>query len=220
MTEPIRVVVADDHPLIRTGVRALLLTLDDLDLVGEAADGDEAITVTRETRPDVVLMDLQMPGTDGITATRAIITELPDTAVLVVTMIEDDASVFAAMCAGARGYLLKGAGQDELHRAVTAVAHGEAIFGPRIAARVLTLLANPPQATRTTPFPQLTDRERQVLDELASGHTNNTIARTLGINGRTVANHVSAILTKLQLADRSQAIVRAREAGFGHRRPV
>ncbi|ABW13227.1 two component transcriptional regulator, LuxR family [Parafrankia sp. EAN1pec] len=217
MTDTIKVVVADDHPLIRAGVRALLLSLDDLDLVGEAADGDEAIRIARATRPDVVLMDLHMPGTDGVTATRSITAELPDTAVLVVTMVEDDASVFAAMCAGARGYLLKGADQDELRRAITAVAHGEAIFGSRVAARVLALLAHPP---REVPFPQLTDRERQVLDELARGRNNASIARVLNVSTRTVANHVSTIFAKLQLADRAEAIVRAREAGLGHRQPT
>jgi DNA-binding NarL/FixJ family response regulator len=220
MTDPIRVVVADDHPLIRAGVRALLLSLDDLDLVGEAADGDEAIAVARATRPDVILMDLHMPGTDGVTATRSITTELPGTAVLVVTMVEDDASVFAAMCAGARGYLLKGADQDELCRAVSAVANGEAIFGSRIAARVLGLLTAPQPAPPEVPFPQLTDRERQVLDELAAGRANASIARALNVSTRTVANHVSAIFAKLQLADRAETIVRAREAGLGRRGPT
>ncbi|EFC79810.1 response regulator transcription factor [Parafrankia sp. EUN1f] len=213
---PVTVVVADDHLLIREGVRALLESIAALELVGQAADGDEVIEVVRRTRPDVVIMDLHMPGTDGITATRRITAEHPGVAVLVVTMMEDDASVFAAMRAGARGYLLKGADQDELRRAINAVANGEAIFGPGIAARVLDLLGRPPTARVNVAFPELTAREREILDHLAAGRSNSTIARSLALSPRTVANHVSNIFAKLQVADRTEAAIRAREAGFGN----
>lgn len=215
---PIRIVVVDDHPLIRQGMNALLSSIDGMEVVGEAADGAQAVAVTRSTRPDVVLMDLHMAGTDGLTATRRITDDQPGIAVLVVTMLEDDASVLAALKAGARGYVLKGADQDELHRAIVAVARGEAIFGPAIAARVLQLFARPePPAPEA--FPQLTRREREVLDRVAAGENNSLIARSLALSAHTVANHVSNILIKLQAADRAQVIIRARDAGLGGRTP-
>ena len=210
----IRVVVVDDHALIRQGVRALLGSIDGMDLVGEAADGREAVTVVRDTTPDVVLMDLHMPELDGVAATRAITATHPDVAVLVVSMLDDDASVFAAMRAGARGYVLKGAGPDELRRAITGVAAGDAIFGPGVAARVLDLFAASP-TTAARPFAELTEREFEVLDHLARGSTNPTIARALHVSPRTVANNVSNILSKLHAADRTDAAIRARRAGLG-----
>ncbi len=215
---PVRVVVADDHALIREGMRALLGTIAEMELVGEAADGAAAVAVVDELRPDVVLMDLHMPGVDGITATRRITAAHPGTAVLVVSMLDDDASLFAAMRAGARGYVLKGAEPDELRRAIVGVASGDAIFGPGIAARVLDLFrrgtaggtsAQPP------PFPELTEREREVLDHVARGRTNPVIARHLGVSPRTVANHVSNILGKLHATDRTDIALRARDAGLG-----
>lgn len=213
--EPIRVVVVDDHALIREGVRALIASIDGMELVGEAADGDEALAVVRETGADVVLMDLHMPGTDGITATRAISAAYPDAAVLVVSMLDDDASVFAAMRAGARGFVLKGADPDELRRAISGVANGEAIFGPGVAERVLDLFMRPSSTEATPVFPELTDREREVLDRVARGETNPVIARALYLSPRTVANHVSNILSKLHATDRTDIALRARKAGFG-----
>jgi DNA-binding NarL/FixJ family response regulator len=210
----IRVVIVDDHALLRQGVRALLSSLSGIEVVGEAADGREAVDVTARVRPDVVLMDLHMAGMDGIEATRRITAEVPDTAVLVVTMLDDDASIFAAMKAGARGYVLKGADQDEVRRAISAVARGEAIFGPTIATRVLQLLSRP-TAPSPEAFPQLTERERQVLEHVATGRNNMAISRELGVSPHTVANHVSSILMKLQAADRAEAIIRARDAGLG-----
>jgi len=210
----IRVVIADDHALLRQGVRALLSSLAGIDVVGEAADGRGAIEVTASLRPDVVLMDLHMDGMDGIEATRRITAEVPDTAVLVVSMLDDDASILAAMKAGARGYVLKGADQDEVRRAITSVAQGEAIFGPTVATRVLQLLSRP-SAASVEAFPQLTERERQVLEHVAAGRNNVAISRHLGLSPHTVANHVSSILMKLQAADRAEAIIRARDAGLG-----
>jgi DNA-binding NarL/FixJ family response regulator len=213
---PIRVVIADDHPLFRDGVRALLSTEPDLELVGEATTGDEAVARIGELRPDVVLMDVQMPGLGGIDATRRIAAACPEVAVLVMTMFEDDHLVFAAMRAGARGYLLKGAGQTAVLRAIRSVASGEVVFGPGVALRVLdffnaaSLASAPPSL-----FPELSDRERQVLQLLARGLKNAEIAGQLVLSPKTVRNHVSTILGKLQVADRTQAAVRAREAGLG-----
>lgn len=211
---PIRVVVADDHPVVRDGMRLLFASRDDVSLVGEAGSGHDVVAVTREVRPDVVIMDINMPGLNGIEATRAIVGELPGTGVLVLTMYDDDQTVFGAMRAGARGYLLKGAEQDELVRAVTAVAGGEAIFGASVATRILGYFASPPPGPAKA-FPELTDRELEVLDLVASGRNNAVIARSLGVSTKTVANNVSNILTKLHLADRAEAIVRARDAGLG-----
>lgn len=214
-TTPIRVVVVDDHALIRQGVRSLLDSVDDMQLVGEAADGDEAIGLVTELVPDVVLMDLHMPGTDGIAATRSIAAARPDVAVLVVSMLDDDASVFAALRAGARGYVLKGADPDELRRAIIGIAGGEAVFGPGIAQRVLDLLSGSESQVAANPFPELTARELEVLDLLARGETNPAIASVLHVSPRTVANHVSTILSKLHATDRTAAAIRARRAGFG-----
>ena len=215
MTEAvIRVVLADDHPVVRGGLRALLESLPAYEVVAEAVDGEEAVREVQLTRPDVVLMDVQMPGVDGLEATRRIRAATPDVAVLVLTMFDDDDTVFAAMKAGAQGYLLKGAEQGEIDRAIRAVVAGEAIFGPGVAARVLRHFADPPTATEV-PFPELTDREREVLDLVAAGHRNAAIAEELFLSPKTVANHISSIFAKLAVADRSAAIVRARDEGMG-----
>ena len=216
MTGPIRVIIADDHPLVRDGLRALIETTPGLELLGEATNGDEAIELARQQRPDVVLMDLSMPGRHGIEATREIATNGWASAVLILTMFGDDESIFAAMRAGARGYLLKDAGQEELRRAIEAIGNGEAIFGAGVAQRMVGFFARA-RALGVQPFPDLTDREREVLEELAQGAANATIALRLGISLKTVRNHVSTILGKLMVVDRAQAIVRAREAGFGVR---
>jgi DNA-binding NarL/FixJ family response regulator len=213
MADLLRVLVADDHPVYRDGIRTLLASLDGVELVGEAEDGEAAIRLTHELAPDLVLMDLGMPRRNGIEATRAITLERPGTGVLVLTMFEDDDSVFSAMRAGARGYLLKDADRDELARAIDTIGHGGAIFGAGVARRVQAFFSSADH--RITPFPDLTPRELEVLDRIARGEANPTIARHLGISPKTVRNHVSTILDKLMVADRSQAIVRAREAGLG-----
>ncbi|WP_328519621.1 response regulator transcription factor [Kribbella sp. NBC_00359] len=209
----IRVVLADDHPVVRAGLAALLTSLDGIEVVGVASTGREAVREVITTRPDVAVLDLQMPDLDGFAATRELARSAPDVAVLVLTMFEDDDSVFAAMRAGARGYLVKGAEQEEIARAIQAVAAGEAIFGPGVARRMLGFFSAPPPAAE--PFPELTSRERQILDLLAAGLSNSAIADRLDLAPKTVANNVSAIFTKLGIADRSAAIVQARNAGLG-----
>jgi DNA-binding NarL/FixJ family response regulator len=209
----IRVVIADDHPIVRDGLSALLASIPSIDVAGVAVDGKEAVSAAVTLHPDVMVMDIQMPGISGVAATREITRVAPNVAVLMLTMFDDDDSVFAAMRAGARGYVLKGAQQDEIVRAIHAIAAGEAIFGPGIARRVLGLASGPP--TRGSPFPELTTREREVLDLIAAGTRNSEIARRLSIAPKTVANHISAIFTKLQVADRGEAIIRARDAGLG-----
>jgi DNA-binding NarL/FixJ family response regulator len=213
VTEPIRVLIADDHPLFRDGLTALLTDGADTELTGAATSGAEAVELARETQPDVVVMDLHMPGLNGIEATRRIVADSPHITVLVLTMFDDDDSIFSALRAGARGYLLKGADQEQIRRAIHAAASGEIVFGAQLAARMLTYFTAPaaPQV-----FPQLTDREREVLDLVAQGRANTAIAVKLGLSQKTVRNHVSNILTKLQVADRAQAIVQARDAGLGH----
>lgn len=213
---PTRIIVVDDHPMMRQGLRALVASVPDLEVVGEAGDGDAACREVRLVRPDVVVMDLNMPGTNGIEATRAIVASVPQTKVLVLTMFEDNESVFAAMRAGASGYLVKGAGQGEILRAIRSVAGGEAIFGPSVARRMLDFFATGGhRPADLPPFPELTEREREVLDLIAAGHANHAIARRLVISPKTVSNHISAIFAKLHVADRAEAIVRAREAGLG-----
>ena len=209
---PIRVLIADDHLFYREGLRVMLGALPEIQLVGEAATGDEAIERALALQPDVVLMDLKMPGATGIEATRRILRENPHVGVLVLTMFDDD-SVFAAMRAGARGYLLKDARLDDVVRAVDAVGRGEAIFSPTIAQRLLRYFATDRPAAVT--FPELTEREREILALIAHGRTNEQIAEQLVVSIKTVRNHVSTIFSKLQVADRAQAIVRAREAGLG-----
>jgi DNA-binding NarL/FixJ family response regulator len=211
----IRVVLADDHPVVRAGLAALLGSLSGIEVVGVAADGREAVREVVLHRPDVAVLDLQMPEQDGFAATREIGRVAPGVAVLVLTMFDDDDSVFAAMRAGARGYVVKGAEQGEIGRAIRAVASGEAIFGPGIAQRVLRFFATP--APAADPFPELTAREREILDLLAAAMPNSMIATRLGLSPKTVANHLSSIFAKLQVADRAQAILRARDAGLGVR---
>jgi DNA-binding NarL/FixJ family response regulator len=213
---PLRVLVADDHPVYRDGLRLTLEGWDEAVLVGEASDGDEAVEMAARLRPDVVLMDIQMPGRSGVEATRAIMSDHPGAAVVVLTMFEEDDLVVAALRAGARGYLLKGATRDELRRAITAAAAGEAIFGPKVAQRLTTLIGEPRVAGH--PFPDLTDREHEVLELIAQGRANGEIARRLGISEKTVRNHVSTIFAKLEVLGRPEAIVRAREAGMGGER--
>jgi DNA-binding NarL/FixJ family response regulator len=213
--ERIRVLIADDHPVYRDGLRSLLDSLPEAEVVGEAASGEEAVSMAQSVQPDVILMDLQMPGINGIEATRRILHVTPHIGVLVVTMFEDDDSVFAAMRAGARGYLLKGAGQTDILRGIKSVANGEAIFGPAIAQRLISFFANPGPPMPPQTFPELTDREREILTMIAQGHSNSAIADHLVLSQKTVRNHVSNIFSKLQVADRAQAIVRAREAGLG-----
>jgi DNA-binding NarL/FixJ family response regulator len=208
----LRVLIADDHPMFRAGLRTTLELAEGIEPVGEVATGLEAVAAVAELQPDVVVMDLHMPELNGIEATRRIVSDRPGTGVVVLTMFEDDDSVFAAMRAGARGYLLKGANPDEIERAIAAVARGEAIFGPAVAQRVIEFLTAPEPPR---PFPELTDREREVLELIAQGWSNKRIAQHFVLSDKTVRNHVSNILGKLQVADRPQAIVRAREAGLG-----
>jgi DNA-binding NarL/FixJ family response regulator len=210
----IRVVVADDHPVFRSGLRTLVEDSDLLMYAGEAAGGAEAVEVCRTAEPDVVLMDIRMPGVSGIDATRQILAARPEVGVLVLTMLEDDTSVFAAMRAGARGYLLKGAGPDEIVRAIVAVHRGELIVGAAMATRVMAFF----RAGSRTPapaFPNLSAREHDVLHLIAAGCGNAEIARRLALSEKTVRNNVSTIFTKLQVADRPAAIIRARDAGLG-----
>ena len=211
MPEQTRVLIADDHPMFRFGLRTRLSAEPDLAVVGEAGSGEQAISLTAQLAPDVVLMDLNLPGVNGIEATRAIREACPGVAVLMVTMFDDD-SVFAAMRAGARGYLLKGAEADETVRAVRAIANGEAIFSPSIARRLICFFTAPRPTTPS--FPELTEREREVLALIAKGYTNTAIADRLVLSSKTVRNYVSSIFGKLQVADRTEAITRARSAGL------
>lgn len=215
----LRILIADDHPVVRNGLLATLSLLPDAEVVGEAATGVQAVEAAASLQPDLILMDLHMPEVNGIEATRRIVQASPHVAVLVLTMFDDDSSVFAAMRAGARGYLLKGADDEEITRAVRAVARGEAIFGPAIASKVLGYFANTRSTQLAPVFPQLTDREREVLELIAQGLSNQQITRQLVVSPKTTRNHISNIFAKLQFADRSQAIVRAREAGLGQPRP-
>jgi len=213
-SDPIRVLIVDDHAPFRAGLRALLTSVPEMEVAGEAGNGNDAILGATELQPDVILMDIQMPGMNGIEATRLIYQSNPHIGVIVLTMFEDDDSVFAAMRAGARGYLLKGADQAEILRAIHSVRNGEALFGPGIARRLINFFAQHNPQTQH-PFPELTEREREVLDLLARGMSNAEIAGTLVISQKTVRNHVSNIFNKLQVADRGQAIIRARDAGLG-----
>ncbi len=213
--EQITILIADDHTEFREGLRALLETAVDLKLVGEATTGEEAITMAAGLQPDVILMDINMPGLNGIEATRRILYRSPHIAILMLTMFDDDASVFAAVRAGARGYILKGALKVEIFRAIRAVSSGEAIFGPAIARKLINYFAAPRPAAPPQTFPELTDREREILALMAQHFTNPEIAERLSISQKTVRNQVSNIFSKLQVVDRAEAIIRARAAGLG-----
>jgi DNA-binding NarL/FixJ family response regulator len=214
--DTLRILVAEDHPLFRKGVISLLSSVPEFEVVGEAKTGEEAVARATQLQPDVVLMDLQMPEVNGIEATRRILQESPSVRILVVTLFEDEDSVFMALRAGARGYVLKDADEEEMILAIRAVGKGEAIFSPGIANRVLAYFAaSPPGGAPPKAFPTLTEREREILTFIAQGHPNPSIASELSLSTKTVGNYVSNIFTKLQVADRAQAIVRAREAGFG-----
>jgi DNA-binding NarL/FixJ family response regulator len=214
-TEPLRILIADDHPLFRNGMRALLDADPDTEVAGEATTGDEAIAMSADMQPDVILMDIQMPGVSGIEATRQILHTSPHIRILIVTMFEDDHSVFTAMRAGARGYVLKGGHPEEILRAIQAVGGGEAIFSPPIATRMLDFFSGLEPTAFPHALPELTDREREILNLIAQGQSNAMIARQLILSPKTVSNYVSNIFSKLQVADRAQAMLRAREAGLG-----
>ena len=215
MESTIRVLIADDHALVREGLRAVLGSEPDIEVVGEAATGEEVVERAIEIRPDVILMDIQMPGLNGIEATRRILEVDPHVGVVVLTMFEDDDSVFSAMRAGARGYVLKGSPPSESIKVLRAVAGGEAHFGPEIAKRLMNFFSAPKPAAPSEVFPELTAREAELLNLMARGLNNAEIAKRLYVSQKTVRNHVSHIFLKLQVADRAQAIVKAREAGLG-----
>ncbi len=212
----IKLMIADDHKLFREGIKALLTVTDDIVIVGEADDGDAALKKCRELEPDVILMDINMPGLNGIQVTEQILEKHPQTRIIMLTMLEDDASIFHAMRAGARGYLLKGADPDEMLSVIRAVAEGQALFGPSIATRLMNyfkeLSAKP--AMLGMPFPELTERELEVLRLISQGLNNQEISKKFVLSPKTVRNHITSIFSKLQVADRAQAIVRAREAGL------
>jgi DNA-binding NarL/FixJ family response regulator len=213
--EPLRVLIADDHPLFRHGIRALLETASDFEVAGEAKTGEEAMSLAASLQPDVILMDIQMPDVSGIEATRRILHTSPHIRILMVTMFEDDASVFTAMRAGARGYILKDAEKADLLRAIRAVGSGEAIFSPAIATRLIDFFSAPRPAAPPQVFPELTERECEILGLIAQGYSNAEIAARLVLQPSTVRNYVSNIFSKLQVVDRAHAIIRAREAGLG-----
>ena len=213
--DTIRILIADDHPIFREGLRALLASAPEVEFAGEATTGDEAVSLASSLQPDVIIMDIQMPGINGIEAARRISAMSPHIGILMVTMFDDDPSVFSAMRAGARGYILKGANHAEMVRALRAVSNGEAIFSPNIAARMMEFFGSMKPAATPQAFPELSEREREILNLIAQGYKNAEIADRLVISAKTVRNHVSNILSKLQVAGRAEAIVRAREAGLG-----
>ena len=218
MEDTVHVLIADDHPLFREGMRGRLDRVADIMVVGEAASGDEAVTMAHGLEPDIILMDIKMPGLNGIEATREIVRAIPRVGVLVLTMFEDDDSVFAAMRAGAKGYLLKDSGGKEVVHAIRAVASGEVVFGPGVAERIMGFFYAPKPTVMQRIFSELTEREEEILSLVAQGKSNQEIAQQLFVSIKTVRNHVSNILLKLQVADRAQAAIRARESGLGHDR--
>lgn len=213
--QPIRILIADDHPVFRFGMRALIEAQADMVVIGEAENGAEAIQMATSFQPDVVLMDINMADVNGIDATRQITKTTPDIAVLIITMFDDD-TVFTAMQAGARGYLLKGAKGDETLRAIRAVANSEVIFSPGVAEQMMTYFSRSIKTAPDVPFPELTPREHEILDLIAQGLTNSAIAEQLVLSSKTIRNHVSNIFSKLQVATRSEAIIKARDAGLGN----
>jgi len=215
MSNPVRVVLADDHPMFRYGLRAILASAQEIDVIGDAADGDALVALVDRECPDVVLTDLAMPGLDGATATGRIIAGHPEIGVLVLTMHEDDEALFAALRAGARGYLLKDADRDDIVRAVLAVAAGEAVYGAAVARRIVDFFTGAQQRYAAQVFPELTAREREVLNLVATGCGNHEIARRLVLSEKTVRNHVATTLAKLQAPDRAAAVAKARDAGLG-----
>ena len=213
--QPIRILIADDHPVFRFGLRALLESQSDMVVLGEAESGEESVQLVQSLQPDIVLMDVHMLGLNGIEATRQITETNSDTVILIITMLDDD-TVFTAMQAGARGYLLKGAQGDETLRAIRAVANGEVIFSPGVAEKMMVYFARGMKTTPAAPFPDLTPREGEILELLAQGLTNPAIAEKLILSPKTIRNQVSNIFSKLQVATRSEAVIKAREAGLGH----
>lgn len=211
---PIRILIADDHPVFRYGLRALLRAEPATEVVGEATSGEEVIALAASLQPDVILMDINLPGINGIEATRSILATNPHISILMLTMFDDEDSIFAAMRAGARGYLLKGADGDETVRAIHVVSTGEAIFSSTIARRLMQYLEAPRQNAPPQAFPELTEREREILTLIAQGYTNTAIADRLVLSSKTVRNYVSNIFSKLQVPDRARAIIRARDAGL------
>lgn len=209
--ETTRILIADDHAFFRKGLRALLKAIPNLEVVGEASDGDEALELALQLQPDIILMDIHMPRRSGIEATQQIQQSCPHIGILMLTMLEDDESLVAAMRVGARGYLLKGADRNEVARAISAASNGEAIFSPAMAQRLTRVFS---RSERAQPFPELSEREREVLSLIASGLSNNEIAARLHISSKTVRNHVTNIFGKLEVSERSEAIARAREAGL------
>jgi len=213
--ETVRVLIADDHPLFRKGLRTLLVSEPDFEVIGEATTGDEAIAMADASHPDVILLDLKMPGKTGFEAARAISASSPHIHILVVTLFQDDDSIFAALRAGARGYVLKDTSEEDMLRAIQAVASGEAIFSPGVASRIIGFFASSREELPQDVFADLTSREREILELIARGEANTSIAERLSISLKTVRNHVSNIYSKLQVVDRAQAVIRARDAGMG-----
>ncbi|MCC7449697.1 MAG: response regulator transcription factor [Anaerolineae bacterium] len=217
--DALRILIADDHPLFRDGVRLLLSTAPDMVIIGEATNGDETVQCAIELQPDVILMDIKMPGINGIEATRRILQANPQIRILIVTMFEDDASVFTAMRAGARGYILKDAEQEDILRAIRAVGRGEAIFGPEIAARLSDLFNTGNPAVPRELFPTLTAREREILQLMVQGASNAEMAQLLSLTGKTIANYISNIFSKMQVATREEAVRRVQQASSGPAAP-
>jgi len=216
--EPFRVLIADDHPLFRHGLATLLMASPNFEVVGEATSGEEVVAMAAALQPDVILMDIHMPDVNGIEATRRILHDSPHIRILIITMFEDDASVFTAMRAGARGYMLKDVQKADMLAAIQAVGRGEAIFSPTIATRLIDFFAAPRPAAPPQAFPELTEREREILCLIAKGYNNTEIATRLVLSPHTIRNYVSNVFSKLQVADRAQAIIRARESGLGYDR--
>jgi DNA-binding NarL/FixJ family response regulator len=212
---PIRILIVDDHTLFREGVRAILKAATDFEIVGEASTGEEAIDKVSTLTPDIILMDIQMPDMNGVNATHKILEHHPQTGIIILTMLEDDDSLFSALRAGARGYVLKGADKAEMVRSIRAVANGETLFGPAIANRLTKFFRNPELNEKQSAFPELTDREFEILELIAIGRNNQEIAEALHITIKTVSNHISNIFNKLQVTDRTEAIFKARDAGLG-----